>query len=126
MYTQPDDPMYDVSAHIVRAQKVVFSNTLAASLWENTQLAKGDLTAEVKALKAAGGKDMIVYGGSSFVTSLIREGLIDEYYLFVNPVVLGKGEGIFGGLANYRGLVHRETLTYPSGIVLLKYVAAIP
>ncbi|ASZ12665.1 hypothetical protein CK934_17730 [Chitinophaga sp. MD30] len=117
--------MYDVSAHIVRAQKVVFSNTLAASLWENTQLAKGDLTAEVKALKAAGGKDMIVYGGSSFVTSLIREGLIDEYYLFVNPVVLGKGRDI-RRTGELPGLVHRETLTYPSGIVLLKYVAAIP
>ena len=65
--TKPDDPMYEVAQRIVRAKKVVFTRTLDKSEWGNTELAKGNLADEINKLKNQGGKDIIVYGGSSFV-----------------------------------------------------------
>ena len=90
-FTKPDDPMYEFAKRIVAAKKIVFTKTLEKSIWPNTELAKGDLVNEVKKLKAQSGKDIVVYGGSSFVAALIKEGLIDEYQFYINPVVLGKG-----------------------------------
>ena len=89
--------------------------------WNNTVLATGNLVDEVNKLKQQNGKDIIVYGGSSFVSALIKEGLIDEFHLFVNPVVLGHGEPIFDGLKNYKQLQLKHSMVYPSGIVLLQY-----
>lgn len=119
--TKPDDPMYEVGQRIVRAKKVVFTKTLERSEWDNTELAKGDLADEIRKLKNQSGKDMIVYGGSSFVSAIIREGLIDEFHLFVNPVALGHGEPIFNGLEKYKNLELKKSIVYESGIVLLHY-----
>lgn len=66
--------------------------------WNNTELAKGDLAEDIKKRKLQNGKDIIVYGGSTFVSALIKEGLIDEFHLFVNPVALGHGVPIFDSL----------------------------
>jgi len=63
----------------------------------------------------------MVVGGSSFVSSLIKQGLIDEFHLFVNPVVIGKGIPIFDQLENFRQLKLNQSITYNSGIVLLNY-----
>ena len=71
--TKPDDPMHEVAQRIVRAKKVVFTKTLNKSEWANTELAQGDLADEIKKLKNQSGKDMIVYGGSSFVAAIITE-----------------------------------------------------
>ena len=119
--TKPDDPMYDVAQRIVRAKKIVFTKTLDKSEWGNTELAKGDLADEIKKLKNQGGKDIIVYGGSSFVSAIIKEGLIDEFHLFVNPVALGHGGPIFDQLENFRQLKLKKSIVYNSGIVLLNY-----
>lgn len=119
--TQPNDPMHNIAQRITAAKKIVFTKTLDKSDWENTDLAKGNLADEVNALKKQPGKDIIVYGGSSFVTALIRESLIDEYHLFVNPVALGSGEPIFGGLEAFRPLQLKNSMVYNSGIVLLNY-----
>lgn len=119
--TKPDDPMHEVAQRIVRAKKVVFTKTLDKSEWDNTDLAKGNLADEVRKLKGQSGKDIIVYGGSSFVSALIREGLIDEFHLFVNPVALGHGGAIFDGLKEYKNLELKNSVVYNSGIVLLHY-----
>ena len=84
--TKPDDPMYEAAERIVSAKKILFTKTLDKSEWENTELAKGNLTHEINKLKSQSGKDIIVYGGSSFVSSLIKEGLIDKFHFFYNPV----------------------------------------
>lgn len=122
VFTRPDDPMHEVAQRIVAAQKIVFSKTLDRSAWENTIVAGGDLAAEVSKLKQQPGKDLIVYGGSSFVSALLKENLIDEYYFFVNPVALGQGDPIFGGLSGYRQLTLMNSIRYDSGIVLMHYV----
>jgi len=119
---KPDDPMHEVSKHIVEAKKVVFTKTLDRAIWDNTILAKGPLADEVKKLKDESRKDGIVYGGSSFVSALIQEGLIDEFHFFVNPVALGKGWPIFDHLSNYQQLKLARSIAFPSGIVLNTYI----
>lgn len=119
--SKPDDPMFEVAQRIVPAKKIVFTKTLDKSIWNNTELAKGNLVDEVNKLKYQNGKDIIVYGGSSFVSDLIKEGLIDEYHLFLNPVALGHGGPIFDRLINIRQMKLRNSIVYSCGIVLLHY-----
>jgi dihydrofolate reductase len=121
-FTKPDDPMYEVAKKIVSAKKIVFTKTFDRSVWDNTDLAKGNLVDEIKKLKSQNGKDIIVYGGSSFVSALVKEGLIDEFHLFFNPVALGEGVPIFDQLENIKQLKLKKSITYDCGIVLLNYV----
>jgi dihydrofolate reductase len=125
-FTRHDDPMHEVAERIVAAKKVVFTKTMTpshpqVSSWNNTVLATGDLVDEVNKLKKQTGKDIIVYGGNSFVSALIKEELIDEFHLFINPVALGHGGPIFDGLTSYRQLQLKHSMVYPGGIVLLQY-----
>ena len=119
--TKPDDPFYGLAQRIVSAKKILFTKTLEKSEWNNTELAKGNLTDEIKKLKIQNGKDLIVYGGSSFVSSLIKEGLIDEFHFFVNPVALGKGVPIFSELEKFQRLKLKKSVSYDCGIVMLNY-----
>lgn len=119
--SKPEDPMYEVAIRKAGQKKIVFTKTLENVEWENTTLAKGYLADEINTLKKQDGKDIIVYGGCSFVSSLIKEGLIDEYHFFVNPVALGKGWRIFDELKNWHPLKLKKSITYDSGIVLLSY-----
>ncbi|MEI9810698.1 MAG: dihydrofolate reductase family protein [Bacteroidota bacterium] len=96
--------MYEFAQRIVAAKKFIFTKTLAQSEWENTELIKGNLADEIRKLKNQEGKDIIVYGGSSFVSALIKEGLIDELHLFVNPVALGSGDSVFSSLDKFQTL----------------------
>lgn len=118
---QPKDPFHGVAKRICEARKVVFSRTMEQSEWENTGLATGDLAAEVGELKAGSGKDMVVYGGSSFVSSLLKERLVDEFHFFVNPIALGKGVPVFSELEGWQGLRLKRSIAYPCGLVLLNY-----
>jgi dihydrofolate reductase len=118
---RPNDPDHWAGRKFTDTPKLVFTRTLDTSEWPNTELAKGDLTDEVNRLKSREGGDMIVYGGASFVSSLINEGLIDEYYLFMNPVALGSGLTIFDGLEKPRELLLTSSAKYDCGIVLQRY-----
>ncbi|MEV6431078.1 dihydrofolate reductase family protein [Nocardia sp. NPDC051463] len=76
--------------------KVVISNSLAESPWDNTVVAGGDLAEIINKLKSQPGGDIIVYGGGTLVSNLIAGGLIDELHLFVNPTAIGAGLPVFG------------------------------
>jgi dihydrofolate reductase len=105
----------------VETHKVVFSKTLTTSEWERTTIANGDLAEEVNALKKQAGGDMIVYGGVKFVSSLIKEKLIDELHFFINPSVIGKGLSIFeevNEMQNFKLLSSRQ---FECGVVVLTY-----
>jgi len=117
----PDDPQFEFGKKMTDTPKVVFTKTLDKSEWENTALATGTLADEIKKLKQKDGKDMIVYGGSSFVSSLIKEGLIDEFHLFVNPTALGNGMPIFERLDKKQFLKLKQSVAFDCGIVLLCY-----
>jgi dihydrofolate reductase len=79
-------------------RKIVFSNSLDNHTWTNTKIQQGELVEEIIKLKQTKGKDIIVYGGATIALSLVRAGLVDEYHLFVNPVILGKGISLFEGI----------------------------
>ncbi len=119
--TRPDDPMYEFAKRIVSAKKIVFTKTLNKSAWPNTELATGDLVQEVNKLKSQPGKDIVVYGGSTFVSALIKQRLIDEFRFYINPVVLGKGVSVFSEINNAQQLKLKNFVALDSGIVMLTY-----
>ena len=92
---KPESEEYSFAKKMVDIPKVVFSKTVTESKWINTTVANGDIVEEVKKLKNQDGKDILVYGGATFVGNLIKNNLIDEYHFFVNPVAIGTGMSIF-------------------------------
>lgn len=119
---QPASPMHEVALIKARQRKIVFTKTLNSSFWPDVDLANGELVEEITKLKKQTGKDIIVYGGTSFVSELIEQGLIDEFYFFVNPVALGEnGISLFSGMKSFIPLALKKCIPYPSGIVLLNY-----
>lgn len=117
----PDNEWHDVAQRIAAARKVVFSKTLDGSDWNNTDVENGDMAEAIKRLKNGNKKDIVVYGGTSFVSSLIREELIDEFHLFVNPVALGTGNPIFAELRSAQKFRLVKSIAYDCGLVLLNY-----
>ncbi|WP_026308676.1 dihydrofolate reductase family protein [Spirosoma spitsbergense] len=115
------DPDNSFARKMVDIPKVVFTKTLDKSTWNNTSLAKGDLADEIANLKKQNGKDIIVYGGAGFVSSLIKEGLIDEYHLIVNPVAIGNGMPIFKSLGRTQKFSPLQSRLYPGGKIVLSY-----
>ena len=118
---KPDDPWYPFAKKMIETPKIVFTKSLTKSEWPNTEIATGDLKEEITNLKSQEGGDIIVYGGASFDSSLIKENLIDEYYLFINPVAIGNGKTIFKDLKEIRKLFLVESIAFDSGTVLLHY-----
>ena len=92
---QPDSPEHAFAQKMVALPKVVFSRTVKHVDGRNVRVENGDLAAVVTKMKGEPGKDLLVYGGATFVASLIEHGLIDEMHLFVNPVAIGNGMRIF-------------------------------
>ena len=119
----PDDPWYALAKKMIEIPKVVFTKTLNKSKWINTDIATGDLTDEIIKLKSREGKDMVVYGGASFDSSLIKLGLIDEFLLFINPVAIGNGMTIFKELNEIQKFNLVKSMEFDSGEVLLHYEA---
>lgn len=101
--------------------KVVFSRTLDKASWSNTKLVKGNMAAEIRRMKKEPGKDMTILGSGSIVSQLAQEGLIDEYQIVVNPVVLGKGSTMFDGIKEKLTLKLTRTRAFGNGNVLLCY-----
>jgi len=102
--------------------KVVFSTTLQQVGW-NARLVRGNIAEEVNRLKAQPGSFMSV-GGAGLAASFMRLGLIDEYSLYIHPVILGGGRPMFGPLVDKIGLKLVETHTFGSGVVMLRYQIA--
>ncbi|MFF0490396.1 dihydrofolate reductase family protein [Nocardia sp. NPDC004068] len=108
-----------ITAELNAMRKYVVSRSLDDPGWENSVVLRGPLAEEINALKALPGKDIVTTGSIRLVHSLIAENLVDEYRLFVYPVVLGEGARLFTtGLPRLR-LV--ETKRFRSGVVLLRY-----
>jgi len=96
--TADENPTHPFAKKIADIPKVVFTKTLDKSTWNTTTLAKGNLAEEINNLKKQSGKDILVFGGAGFVSSLIKEELIDEYHLIINPTAIGSGMTIFNSL----------------------------
>ncbi len=114
-----NDPV--VASLMNSLQKIVFSETLDEAEWFNTRLVKDDIEGEVKRLKKESGKDMVILGSGSIVSRLATSGLIDEYQVMVNPLVLGRGRPLFAGIRDRINLRLLRTRTFRNGNVLLCY-----
>ncbi len=101
-------------------EKIVFSRTLTQVGW-NARLFRGDIAEEIGKLKAQPGVVMSV-GGATLAAAFMQLGLVDEYHLYVHPVLLGGGKPMFPALRERINLQLIETRTFGSGVVLLKYV----
>ena len=122
----PNDSRYEFAKHITDTYKVIFSSTLKKSDpipggWENTDIAEGNYIEFINELKSREGKNIIVYGGSSFVSSLIKARLIDEFHLIINPSILGDGLPIFEDVTGQQDMKLNEALGFECGIAVLNY-----
>jgi dihydrofolate reductase len=104
--------------------KVVFSTTLTEATWQGTRLVREHVPEAVTELKAQSGKDILVFGSADFAATLTQHGLIDEYRIAVNPVILGEGTPLFKPHAGRRELRLLGTRIFTSGIVELRYAQA--
>lgn len=117
--SDPDDVM---AAHAFNdAQKILFSTSTEVATWNNTEVTTDAISEKMAELKQQEGKDMILYGGVELVAGFIKENLIDEYHLFVNPVMIGKGQSISRQLAENLKLKLVHSQAFDCGIVVLHY-----
>jgi len=104
--------------------KVVFSRTMDKAAWNNTTLLKDDPVGAIRNLKQEQGADMAIFGSGSIISQLAPAGLIDEYQIVVNPIVLGKGKTMFEGVKDKLALNLTRTRVFGNGNVLLCYQPA--
>jgi dihydrofolate reductase len=101
--------------------KVVFSRTLQSAGWNNTRLVNEHVPEEVSHLKQQPGGDIFLFGSANLASTLMQHGLIDEYRLGVNPIVLGGGTPLFKGSPDRLNLKLLESRILKSGLVILHY-----
>ncbi len=117
-----DDP--EVANRMNELPKFVVSRTLARADWNNTRLIKEDAAGEIARLKQQPGKDLYLFGSAVLASGLIQNGLIDEYRLMVNPVILGGGKAMFQNVQAPLKLKLLKAQPFRSGNVLLYYQTA--
>ncbi len=114
-----DDPV--IASKMNTIPKIAFSKTLERAEWNNTRLVKGNVAEEISKLKQQPGKDWFLFGSADLASNLTNLGLIDEYRVMVNPVVLGSGKPLFKGVKDKLDLKLVSTKAFRSGNVLLSY-----
>jgi dihydrofolate reductase len=101
--------------------KVVFSRTLDKATWNNTRLVKSDMPEHILKMKQESGDGLVILGSGSIVVQLAGEGLIDEFQVVVNPIVLGKGRTMFEGLKQKLNLALTNSRVFKNGNAFLCY-----
>jgi dihydrofolate reductase len=111
----------DVADFMNKMPKVVFSRTLDSADWNNSRLVKTDAAEEVARLKQQSGKEMFIFGSADLSSTLMNNGLIDEYRLGLNPILLGGGNPLFKPMPNRLPLKLLEARPLKTGCVILRY-----
>jgi len=124
--TASQNPDHPFAKKIAAISKIVFSKTLDKSMWNNSTVAKGNLREKITSLKNQNGKDILVFGGVEFVSSLIEEGLIDEYHLIVNPTAISSGLTIFNSFDSVMKFTPLQAKLFPGGKIVLSYKPNTP
>ncbi len=105
--------------------KYVASTTLAEPLgWQNSTLLKGNVAGAVAALKQQAGGDLLVIGSTRLVQTLMEHGLIDEYRLIIDPVIVGGGKRLFRDDGALRRLRLADSQVTATGAIITTYVPA--
>ncbi|HVC58681.1 MAG TPA: dihydrofolate reductase family protein [Candidatus Acidoferrales bacterium] len=113
-----------VAAQLNNATKYVVSKTLNNADWKNTVIVKGDAVKEIKELKLQDGPDLQVHGSANMIQTLLKNDLVDEFWLKIYPLVLGNGKRLFaeGTIpANLRLVYSKVT---PKGVIVANYQRA--
>lgn len=115
------DDTTGVGAYLDSVSKYVVSRTLGGPGWQHTTVLRGEVRDEVRELKAGPGRDIVTTGSVTLTRELFAAGLVDEYRLFVYPVVLGHGRRLFADASEVPRLRLVHSLPFTSGVVLLRY-----
>ena len=118
-----EDPT-GISDYLNRVRKYVVSTTMTDPQWQNSTILSGDPVAEVRALKEQPGQDIVVTGSITLCHALIRAGLVDEYRLFVYPVVQGRGRRLFPDGYELPALRLVEATSFRGGITFSRYACS--
>jgi len=110
-----------VAKRMNETPKVVFSTTLGKATWSNTRVVREDVPGTVRKLKNEPGPGMVIFGSGTIVSLLANEGLIDEFQMVINPVVLGSGRPMFAGLTHMLTLETVSTRAFKNGNVVITY-----
>lgn len=123
--TKPNSESEGAFAKLINDKpKIVVAQTKERLLWKNEELlVVTDLNKQVAALKESK-NNIVFYGGAGLAQSMVRQGLIDEYHLFVSPVAIGTGKALFAELSKQLHLQRVSVKTYESGALLLRYQVA--
>lgn len=110
------------AAQLNNAKKYVASRTLNKVEWNNSTLLKGDVTQEIRKLKQQASPDLWVQGSSNLIQTLLTNKLIDKYYLWIFPVVIGYGKRLFdkGSIPSDLKLMDSKTST--TGVIIATFV----
>lgn len=117
----PPDP---ISNKMNSLSKIVFSSTLESADWNNTRVVNGDPAEEALGLKQQAGGDMVVLGSGKLASLLLESGLVDEYRVYITPIVLGRGNPLFQQISERVNLKLAGTKSFQSGVVMLAYQKA--
>ena len=101
--------------------KIVLSRTMRGKKLTNTKIVSDDVSHEITKLKQGLGREILIFGSPGAAHSLMQENLIDDYWLFVNPILLGRGIPLFKGIKEITGLTLSKTTVFASGVVCLHY-----
>ncbi len=106
---------------INQATKYVASNTLKSHEWKKSVFLKGDVAGEIKKLKQQNGPDLQVHGSGNLIQTLLKNDLVDEFWLKIFPVTLGSGKRLFdqGTIPASFALV--ESKSSPSGVIIASF-----
>ena len=115
------EQMPEVAEGMNNSPKIVFSRTMDKATWKNTTVVTGDITAAVRKLKEEPGEPMVILGSGTIVSQLTQAGLIDEYQIALNPIVLGSGRTMFDGVKDKLRLKRTESRSFGNGNVFLCY-----
>ncbi|MEO7909564.1 MAG: dihydrofolate reductase family protein [Roseiflexaceae bacterium] len=111
----------DHARWVNNATKLVFSRTLESVEWQNSRIVRDNFPAEIARLKAQPGKNLLMIGSTKTAHTFMQLGLIDEYRINVNPVVLGDGNALFADIKEATNLQLVSAKAYDSGVVGLHY-----
>lgn len=119
---QPGASKHDIehSAWYNSVSKVVLSRTMQGTGLENTEVISDNLSGNINRIKQREGKNILIFGSPGASQSLLREGLVDEFWLFVNPIILGQGMPMFKDVETTK-LKLVESRTFGCGVIAVHY-----
>ncbi len=120
---QPNASKHDKehSAWYNKVSKIVLSKTISEGGLENTTVISNQLADQINKIKSQEGKNIIIFGSPRASQSLLNEGLVDEFWLFINPIILGQGMPMFKNVTGTTKLKLIESKTFASGVIALHY-----